>query len=80
MKKLALKTQNKAGNEPKYKENLGLVSIFMNSEDWISIDLFEGFGNSYRQRETEEITISDNGNIVFKGSFRKLIQILKLTL
>lgn len=80
MKKLAIKTQNKAGNEPKYKENLGLVSIFINSEAWISIDLFEGFGDSYRQRETEEITISDNGNIVFKGSFRELIQILKPTL
>ncbi|MDC8102692.1 MULTISPECIES: hypothetical protein [Chryseobacterium] len=77
MKKLAIKTQNKAGNEPKYQENLGLVSIFMNSEDWISIDLFEGFGNSYRQRETEEIVISDNENIVFKGSFGELIQILK---
>ncbi|REC60501.1 hypothetical protein DRF65_20780 [Chryseobacterium pennae] len=77
MKKLAIKTQNKAGNEPKYKENLGLVSIFINSEAWISIDLFEGFGDSYKQREIEEIVISDNGNIVFKGSFGELIQILK---
>ncbi|MBT2621245.1 hypothetical protein [Chryseobacterium sp. ISL-6] len=80
MKKLAIKTQNRAGSEPKYKENLGFASIFLHPQDWISIDLFEGFGDSYRQRETEEITISDNGNIVFKGSFRELIQILKLTL
>lgn len=80
MKKLTIKTQNKAGNEPKYKENLGFASIFLHSQDWISIDLFEGFGDTYRQRETEEITISDNGNIVFKGNFTELVKILKSTL
>lgn len=79
MKKLAVKTQNKKGNEPKYKENFGFSSIFLSTENWISIDLYEGFGDSYKPRETEEVTISDNGNIVFKGNFSELIKILKST-
>lgn len=76
MKKLAIKTQNRRGNEPKYKENLGFASIFLHSNNWISIDLFEGFGDSYRERKIEEVTITDNGKTVFKGSFKELIKIL----
>jgi hypothetical protein len=80
MKKLAIKTQNKRGNEPKYKENLGYASIFLHPEFWISIDLFEGYGDSYRKRENEDITICNNGDIVFKGRFSELIKTLKSTL
>lgn len=74
MKKLAVKTQNKRGNEPKYQENLGKVTIFTHPDDFIDVDMFEGFGDSYKQREQDNITITHNGKKYFEGSFLELIE------
>ena len=52
MKNLSAKIQNKKGNEPKYKENLGFIATFLrHDEDIIIVDDFQGIGESYRQRE-----------------------------
>ena len=52
MKNLAVKTQNKKGNAPQYKENLSFVATFIrHSEDYIVVDDFEGVGENYKQRE-----------------------------
>ena len=41
MKNLAVKTQNKKGNAPQYKENLGYITTFIrHSEDYIVVDDF----------------------------------------
>jgi len=77
MKKLAVKTQNKRGNEPQYKENLGNVTIFTHSEDYIDVDMFEGFGESYKEREEVNIKIIYNGKNYFEGSFLELIEKLQ---
>lgn len=68
MENLSIKTQNKKGNEPKFKENLGLVTTFLrHSEDYIVIDDFEGAGNTYKQREITEIKVYKNGKLIFSG-------------
>ena len=77
MKNLAIKTQNTKGNEPQYKENLGLVTTFLrHSEDFIVVDDFQGAGEDYKQRELTEIQIYQNGKLLFSGDkyelFKKL--------
>ena len=78
MKNLAIKTQKSTGNEPKYQENLGFVTTFINhSEDYIIVDNFEGQGDSYRERELSEIRIYENGILIFSGSKYELFEQLK---
>ena len=78
MKNLAIKTQKSSGNEPKYQENLALVTTFINhSEDYIVVDNFEGYGDSYKQREVSEIKIFENGVLIFSGSKYELFEQLK---
>ena len=78
MKNLAIKTQKKTGNEPKYQENLAFVTTFINhSEDYIVVDNFEGQGDSYKQRELSEISIFENGVLIFSGSKYELFEQLK---
>lgn len=78
MKELAIKTQGIKGQEPQYKENLGLVTTFINhSEDFISVDNFEGYGESYKKRELTEIKIVQNGTVLFQGNKYELFEKLK---
>lgn len=78
MKNLAIKTQNSQGGQPLYKENLGFVTTFLNhSEDFISVDNFEGSGESYKKRELSEITIVQNGKVLFSGDKYQLFEKLK---
>ena len=78
MKNLAVKTQNKKGNAPQYKENLGFVTTFIrHSEDYIVVDDFEGVGENYKQRELTEIRVYENGVLIFSGSKYKLFEQLK---
>jgi hypothetical protein len=68
MVNLSIKTQNKKGNEPQSKENLGLVVTFLrHSDDFIVIDDFEGAGDNYKQKELTEIRVYENGEILFQG-------------
>ena len=71
---LSVKTQGIKGTEPKYKSNLGYVSIFKDglSQNMISIDNYEGFGDSYKKREDPEINIQIDGKIMFTGTFEEL--------
>lgn len=78
MKNLAIKTQKGSGNEPKYQENLAFVTTFINhSEDYIVVDNFEGYGDSYKKREVSEIKIFENGVLIFSGSKYELFEQLK---
>jgi hypothetical protein len=71
-----LKTQNIKGNEPKYKENIGYASVFIEEEDSLNIivDAFKGAGNSYERRESGNIKIIHNGEVKFEGNINQLIQ------
>ncbi len=78
MKNLAIKTQNTKGNEPKYTENLGYVTTFLrHSGDKITVDDFEGQGDSYKQREFTKIEIVNNGETLFSGDKYELFEILR---
>ena len=78
MKNLAVKTQNKKGNELKYKENLGYVTTFIrHSNDYIVVDDFEGAGETYKQRELTEIRVYHNGTLIFEGNKYDFFEQLK---
>jgi hypothetical protein len=75
---LIVRTQNKKGNEPQLKHNVGRVDILIDDDarNNISIDAFEGQGDSYKQREFSEIVISYDGFEEFRGTFKELITLL----
>ena len=70
--------QNKKGNEPQLKHNVGRVDILIDDDvsSNISIDTFEGQGDSYKQREFSEIVICANGFEEFRGTLKELVAIL----
>ena len=75
MKYLAIQTENPKGKEPKYKENFGQVTTFINHiKDFIKVDNFEGYGESFTKRELSEITIVQNGKILFSGDKYELFK------
>ena len=76
---LIVSTQNKKGNAPKLNYNVGRVDILI--DDYlvagdISIDSFEGQGDSYKQRESSEIVICANGFEEFRGTLKELVALL----
>lgn len=75
---LIVRTQNKKGNEPQLKHNVGRVDILIDDDvsNNISIDAFEGQGDSYKQREFSEIVICYDGFEEFRGTFKELITLL----
>ena len=75
MKNLSAKIQNKKGNEPKYKENLGFIATFLrHDEDIIIVDDFQGVGENYRQRELTEIRVYQNGKIKINEEKKDIIE------
>jgi hypothetical protein len=78
MQNLKIRTQGIRGGKHQYKNNIGEVIVFLNhEEDKIKIDYFQGQGQDYKQRETEEIQVYDNGEMIFFGSKRELFEKLK---
>ena len=66
MATLNIKTQNKKGNNPKYKEDISFAALFLHNQDVISIDVFE----------QEEIKIIIFGEELFTGTRQELYEIL----
>ena len=78
MGNLSVKIQNKKGNEPKHKKNLGFVSVSLRHlEDFIVVDDFQGLGENYRQRELTEIRVYQNGELIFEGDKYDFFEQLK---
>ena len=78
MKNISAKIQNKKGNEPIYKENLGFISTFLrHDEDIIIVDDFQGSGENYKQRELTEIRVYHNGTLIFEGNKYDFFEQLK---
>jgi hypothetical protein len=78
MGNLSLKTRGVQGKEPIYKERIGCITGFLgHSEDRITIDNYEGFGDTYKERELQEIEIVQNGTTLFIGDKYELYEILK---
>ena len=61
------------GNTPKHNSNLGRVTTTIEglSNGSISIDVFEGQGETYKRRSDAEITIRF-GEIFFEGTLTEL--------
>ena len=76
MATLNIKTQGKRGGNPQYKEDIGYATLFLNSQDYISIDVFEGYGETYKRREQEEINITIFGEELFTGTRQELHELL----
>lgn len=77
MGNISIETQGLKGGATQKKE-VGSVQTFLRHEqDFIFIDNFEGFGDSYKQRELTKITIVENGNVLFSGDKYELYQQLK---
>lgn len=80
--KINLKVTGVRGGSPSYQENKGQIVSFVGGsennshEDYISVDAFEGFGDSYKRRENCEIEVSIGGK-TWKGTPNELIE--KLT-
>lgn len=77
---IAVKTQGKRGGNPQWKQSVGYVVAFIgdNMEKYIAVDMYDGRGETYKERETPEIVImGDNGETLFLGDFEQLKQKLK---
>ena len=74
MATLNIKTQGKKGGNPQYKEDIGYASLFLHSQDYISVDMFEGYGENYKKREQEEIIIVIFGEEIFRGTRQELFE------
>jgi len=69
MKNLSVKTVSTTGIEPKYKENLKVVTTFLNhSEDRITV---------IKGNESINIEIYHNGEPLFLGDKHELFEILR---
>jgi hypothetical protein len=72
-----LETQGIKGGKTK-TENVGyIMACLRHDQDRITIDDFEGFGKSYKQRELQRIEIIQNGEVLFSGDKYELFEILK---
>lgn len=77
---LNLKIWGIRGNAAQYTQNKGKVVAFIdNTNAYISVDAFDGMGQTYQRRDNCEIEIYDNHEFVFKGTFKELIERLKST-
>ena len=83
MGKINLKVQGVKGNKPRYDENKGCISIFVednNREETgiIVVDAFKGYAENYQRLENNRIAIySSNGIVAFEGTFEELLNKLK---
>lgn len=76
MANIDLKVTGVRGGSPSYNENKGKVTTFIdsgfNTEQFISVDAFEGFGKDYKRRNETKITIQDKYGRVWEGTFSEL--------
>ena len=74
---LTAKTQNKRGGTPQHKENLGYVNTFIDSDNYILVDNYEGFGDTYKRSEKTNVQIVIKGQPLFNGTLDELESKLK---
>jgi hypothetical protein len=77
MENIHLETQSIKGGKTKVQK-VGFVVIGLRTlTDLISIDDFEGHGDTYKQREHQKIEIVENSKLLFSGTKHELFEILK---
>jgi hypothetical protein len=66
----------KGGNTVTQKAGYVVVGL-RHESDLITIDDFEGQGDTYKQREQQCIEVIENGVVLFSGTKYELFEILK---
>ena len=77
MENIMLETQGVKGGKTEVKNVGYVIACLRHNKDMIVIDDFEGYGDSYKQRELQHIEIIHNGKILFSGNKYELFDILK---
>jgi hypothetical protein len=77
MKNIWIETQGVKGGKTQSKEVGFLIACLRHEEDRITIDDFEGYGETYKQRELQHIEIIKNGKVLFSGDKYELFNILE---
>jgi hypothetical protein len=66
------------GGNAVFNENKGKITVFVDHtysntyNDLISVDAFEGYGESYKRREKCLVQIQFEGNLIFHGTMEEL--------
>lgn len=77
MENIHLETQGVKGGNTKAQKVGYVIACLRHNQDRITIDDFEGHGDSYKQREQQHIEIIENGKVLFSGTKYELFEILK---
>lgn len=76
MNNIYIETQGIKGGETQSKNVRYVLVELRHERDCITIDDFEGRGDTYRQRELQLIEIIQNGKVLFSGDKYELFEIL----
>jgi hypothetical protein len=79
MSNLTLITQGVKGGKIKTSTQGKCIIELGCVNDTIEVDNYEGAGSTYSKREQTEITITENGEVLFKGTKSELFSILLLS-
>lgn len=72
--------QGKRGGEPHYNKDVGKVIVCVDNpadkrySNTISIDAFEGYGDTYGRRSECKVTVCHDNALVFEGTFGELVR------
>lgn len=77
MEGFSITTQGVRGGKTKTKKVGYTLIELRHDQDRIVVDDFSGQGNTYQKRELQEITIIQNGKILFQGDKYELFNVLK---
>ena len=72
MADLSIQTQGVKGGNTQSKKAGYMLACFEDESQRISIDNFEGRGETYKEREAPLIEVIDNGATIFSGTFAEL--------
>lgn len=75
--KLSLAIQGVKGGNIKEFPKLGFTCNFVGDNNKIVFDAFVGYGDSYKRREQTQIRIIQGDEVLFRGTFDELANILK---
>jgi hypothetical protein len=78
--KVRLVTQGVRGSKvTTHPEHKGFVGVLTSDgpENMISLNAFEGFGETYRRRDETFVIVRDNSKQIFYGSYTEFIECLR---
>lgn len=77
MKNIYIETQGVKGGKTQTKEVGFVIACLRHEQDRVTIDDFEGVGDTCKQRELQLIEVYKNGKLLFSGDKYELFNILE---